>query len=242
METGRRRLAQLMAYWLRLSGLSARNLELVTDWAVGQSGWLGNDKISRVKGAKQDRGAGIRQLVAMGQLNTALWVCDTQGIQAAVARYGPFSQWGVHEEWLKGCRWLPAGDDPSHPLQFIDFAEVMIGVLELPYLAGIELPPAPPDHLSVALSDILNAAIMARGLTPRDGLRELLEAYPAKQRTRRTQLQDLILGATSWDRDQIEAELCAVAEALRLMRGLPVGGYGPGHLARELSEALPPSA
>jgi hypothetical protein len=242
MQRGRRDLAQLMAYWLRASGLAARNLQLLADWAVGERGWLGNDKISRVKGAKQDRGAGLRQLVAMGHLNTALWVADTQGVPAAVKRYGTFSAWGVKEEWLQGRRWLPACDDPTQPLQFADFAEVAVGAMDLPYLAGSDLPAAPPDRLSLALSDILNAAIAARGLGARDGLRELLAGYPVSDRSRQAQLQDVVLGSANWDRDEIEAELCAVAEALRVMRGLPVGGYGPGHLAQELSEALQQSA
>lgn len=238
METGRRQLAQLMTYWLRTSGLAARNLELVTDWAVGQSGWLANDKITRIRQAEQQRGAGLRQLVAMGEANQALHLADTQGMAAAVQRYGAFSKWGVKEAWLQGRRWLPADDDPTQPLLFEDFACVMVGQLQLPYLAGAALPPAPPDRLSLALSDLLNAAIVARGLTPRDGLRELLEGYPARERTRQAQLQDLVLGTADWPRDQIEAELCAVAESLRVMRGLPVGAYGPGRLAQELSEAL----
>jgi hypothetical protein len=242
MDRGRSALAQLLTYWLRTSGLAARNLELLTDWAVGERGWLGNDKITRIRQAEQQRGAGLRQLVAMGEVNQALHLVDTKGVPAAVARYGPFSGWGVKPEWLEGRRWLPADDDPAQPLLFEDFACVMTGQLQLPYLAGAALPPAPPDRLSVALSDLLNEAMTQRGLNARDGLRELMAAYSAKERGRRSQLQDLILGATSWDRDQIEAELCAVAEALRLMRGLPVGAYGPGHLAQELSAALPPSA
>jgi hypothetical protein len=242
MDRGRSALAQLLTYWLRTSGLAARNLELLTDWAVGERGWLGNDKITRIRKAEQQRGAGLRQLVAMGETNQALHLADTKGIQAAVARYGPFSQWGVREEWLQGRRWLPADDAPDQPLEFADFALVMVGSLPLSYLAGSDLPPAPPDRLSLALSDLLNAAMTDRGLNARDGLRELMAGYPASERGRRSQLQDLILGATGWDRDQIEAELCAVAEALRVMRGLPVGAYGPGHLAQELSAALPPSA
>jgi hypothetical protein len=178
----------------------------------------------------------------MGEVNQALHLADTQGVAAAVQRYGPFTKWGVKESWLDGRRWLPADDDPNQPLLYEDFACVMVGQLQLPYLAGGALPSAPPDRLSVALSDLLNEVMTQRGLNARDGIRELLAAYPTNERSRRSQLQDLILGATSWDRDQIEAELCAVAEALRVMRGLPVGRYGPGHLAQELSEALQQSA
>jgi hypothetical protein len=242
MDRGRSDLAQLLTYWLRTSGLAARNLELLTDWAVGERGWLANDKITRIRQAEQQRGAGLRQLVAMGEVNQALHLADTQGVAAAVQRYGPFTKWGVKESWLEGRRWLPADDDPSQPLLYEDFACVMVGQLQLPYLAGGALPSAPPDRLSVALSDLLNAAMTDRGLNARDGIRELLAAYPTNERSRRSQLQDLILGATSWDRDEIEAELCAVAEALRVMRRLPVGGYGPGHLAQELSEALQANA
>ena len=242
MEQGRRVLGQLLNYWLKTTGLSARKLAAITDWAVGEGKWLDSSIMTRIKLAQQQRGAGLRQLVAMGAVNELLWICDTHGVPAAIKAYGPHSAWNVREEWLVGRLWLPVPKNPADPLVFGDFAEVLVGQLSLPYLAAAALEPAEPDAISNRLSDLLNGVIQDRGLNARDGLRQLLEAYPSQDKARRGRLTELVLGSRRFDMDEIEAELYAISETIRALRDQPIGSYGPGELARELSADRPPSA
>jgi len=236
LEQGRHTLGRLMAYWVATSGLSARNLTNLASWAVGEP-WLDSSALTRIKNADKQHGASIRHLLAMGALNHALWICDNKGIPAAVARFGPFSRWDVKEPWLQGRRWLQVPDHPDEPMAFADFAEVMVGTLELPWLAGNGLAGTEPGAMCAALSDLLNEAIQAREWTARVGLEQLLAAYPVTTNAtaRRNRLAGLVLGTATMDLDELEAELVAIAEAVRIIREIPPDGYGPADLASELN-------
>jgi hypothetical protein len=66
------------------------------------------------------------------------------------------------------------------------------------------------------------------------GVRQLLAAYPAADEARRERFQSVILGQVRLTRDELQSELLAIAEAVRVMRGLPLGRYGPAELLAEL--------
>jgi hypothetical protein len=197
--------------------------------------------ISRIENDRLSRGCSLKQLLAFGAANGAIWSWQTEGVKAAWARYGPHTDWAVKSEWLDDAIWLPVPDDQTHPLEFADLAEVLVGRLELPYLGAVSLGHADAEAMSGRLSDLLNAAIATQALPPREGLAALMAAYPTRDPNRQSRLMALLMGSGRLSRDELESELYAMAETLRVLRDLPAGSYGPGDLAAELSKALPPS-
>jgi hypothetical protein len=229
----------LISYWRGRSQLSLNQMVAIAAWALGEAGWLDSAVLSRIENARQTRGASLKNLLAFDAINAAVHLWQTSGKQAALERYGPFSGWGVRDEWLDGAHWLPVPDQPQHPLEFSDLAEVLVGRLtELPYLGRVVLRDSDDGEvLSARLSDLLNAALAAKGLAPRDATAALLDVYPSRDETRRSRLVALLMGTDQLTRDEIAEEIYALSEALRQLRGLPMGGYGPEDLAAELSRA-----
>ncbi len=66
------------------------------------------------------------------------------------------------------------------------------------------------------------------------GVRGLLAAYPAADEARRERFRGVILGEQQLTRDELQEELLAIAEAVRTLRELPIGSYGPAELLAEL--------
>ena len=242
LEQGHLAFGALIAYWRGRSKLSGNQLVALSNWSVGERNWLDPAVVSRIENGRQARGASLRNLLAFDAINAAIHLWQTRGKQAAWDRFGLHSGWGVRDEWVDGALWLPVPDQPQHPLEFSDFAEVLVGRLELPYLSTASLGDGDAQQLSSRLSDLLNAATAALGLSPRDAVQALLAAYPSKDQGRQGRLVAVALGTDRLSRDELEAELYALAETIRTLRQLEPGSYGPGHLAQELSAGLPASA
>ena len=209
-------------------------------WGLGEKSWLDSAVISRIENGRQARGCSLKNLLAFEVANLAIHLWQTQGKEACWERFGPHTVWGVRDQWLDEAIWLPVPDQPQEPMEFADFAEVLIGRLQVPYLGTVALGDGDAEAMSARLSDLLNAAIAAQGLSPREAMRELLASYPTKDPDRQSRLMAVALGTGELTREELEAELYALAETLRALRELPPGSYGPGELARELSE--PPAA
>lgn len=230
-EQGRSHLAGLINYWLRRGGLSHRQLAQIADWGLGESGWLTSTQISHLRNRNMARGATARNLEGLAGANQAIWLWQTKGPEHAVKALGPFSAWQVQERWLDDAIWLPV-DDSIEPLGYADFAEINAGRLQLSYMDGQSLSDTESDDLSQRLSDLLNS--LAAGGTPAEGFARILAAYPLEDQARRDRLRDLLLGAI-WSRQELEAELYALAVTVATLRGLPVSSYGPADLHAELS-------
>lgn len=231
----------LVSYWRGRSELSGSQLSTIAAYGLGQNGWLDSSIVSRIENARQTRGCSLKNLLAFDAANQVLWTWQTEGQQAVWARWGPHTVWGVREHWLQEAIWLPVADQPQLPLEFEDFAAVLVGRTELPYLGIATLGQGDSQEMSDRLSDLLNALLTATGLGPREALKALLLAYPTKDPDRQSRLMALVMGSGSLSRDELEAELYALAEAIRSLRDLSPGGYGPGDLARELSADQLPS-
>lgn len=228
----------LIRYWRGRSRLSGAQLEAIADWGLGERGWLNTGVLSRIERATQTRGCGLKHLLAFDAANAAIHTWQVRGRQEAWARFGPHTVWGVRDEWLDEAIWLPAPDHPDEAMEFADFAEVLVGRMEVPYLGNVVLRDGDAEAMSSRLSDLLNEAIGDRGLSPRQAMKTLLAAYPTKDSDRQSRLIALVMGSGGLSRDELEAELYAVSEALRDLRGLTPGSYGPGDLAAELSSDL----
>lgn len=241
-EDGVRTLAALLNSWLGRSGLSHDQLVAICAWGLNERGVIDSAVISRVRNGKQARGASWKHLDALAAANRAVWLWQTRGQQGAWAELGPQGGWGVRPEWLDDACWLPNPEHEDQPLAFRDFAEVLAGYMDLPYLSTPALSPADARRISDALGHLLEATIAERGWGPREGVRRLLEAYPVEDQARQRRLRGVIVGDASLNREELEAELHAIAEMIRAVRGLRPGSYGPAELRAELSSAprLPP--
>lgn len=232
LEQGDHWLREALSYWLTSSGLTTRQMATIASWGIGEAGVLGHSIISRLINRKI--GASLRSLIGMEACNRAIWLWQTQGQDTAWAQLGPHMAWKIDAGWLNEAIWLPVPDDEKHPLDLGDFVDVLVGRLELPYLGNRLLLPGNHRQTVDQLPKLLDATIVAAGLSPMVGVRQLLAAYPAADEARRERFRSVILGEVQLTRDELQDELLAVAEAVRVLRGLPLGSYGPAQLLAEL--------
>jgi hypothetical protein len=237
---GTEQLAALLNHWLGRSGMSHDQLVAIAAWGLGEQGIFDSTAISRIRNSRQVRGANWRHLDALAAANEAIYLWQTGGERKAWAKLGPHSGWGIRDQWLDDGYWLPHPDHPDRPLRFADMAEVLAGYLDLPYLNAASLSPAEARRMSDGLSALLEELIVERGWGPKRGSEELIEAYPVEDKARQRRLKALIVGDTTLSREELEAELHAIAEMIRVVRGLRPGSYGPDQLRAELLSAPPP--
>lgn len=227
-------LASLLNYWLGSSGMSHDQLVAIAAWGIGEAGMLDSTVISRIRNAKQTRGASLRHLDAMAAANYAIWSWKTQGPEAARTVMGPHSAWGIRDAWLDDATWLPDPEDATDPLDFAGFAGVLAGHLELPYVTQPLLSPGDASRLSTGLEHLLEGLIADKGWGPREATRELLSVYPANDSARQQRLRGVIVGSIHLSRDELDSEIYALAEMIRVVRGLKPGSYGAAQLKQEL--------
>lgn len=233
LHQGYQQFAALITYWLRRAHLSGAQLPMIAAWALGEQGWLDSSKVSRIRNSRLTRGCSLQNLMAFGAANEAIWLWQTRGKEACWERHGPHTIWGIKDIWMDGAAWLHVPDQPTLPLEFADFAEVLVGLLDLPYLGAAEVPPDDIGALSSKLRDLLAEPLASHA--PNDRARVLLDAYPSRDANRQSRLIGLVLAGGILTRGELESELFALAEVLRTLRGLPEGSYGPSELTRELA-------
>jgi hypothetical protein len=237
-QAGILHMAALMNHWLGRSRLSHDQMVKIVSWGLGELGGIDGGMISRMKNAKQVRGASWKHLDALAAANVAIWLWQEKGPEAARAELGPPSSWSIRDEWLDNAVWLPLPDEPDQPLRFAAWAEVLAGYRVLQYLATANLTPNEARQASDRLAELLEATIAERGWGPREAIRQLLEAYNVSDKARQRRLQGLIVGELQLSREELEAEMHALAEMLRVVRGLKV--YGQPELRAELLSDRPP--
>lgn len=230
-ERGTQSLAALFNYWFaRSPNVGHRPLAAIIHWSINEATGFDSGILSRIRNGKQTRGAGLMHLDAFAQANRAIWVWHTQGEQAALREYGPFSSFGVQPEWLPDASWLPKADDPTQPLDLGDFANLLAGRLELPYLNG-KLSAGQAKRANDRLAELLDNLAAEQGWGPREAMKRFAEAYPPTDHARVHRLRELLMGE-QLSQAELELELAALAEMIRQVRG--VTSYGPGDLQQEL--------
>jgi hypothetical protein len=229
---GAQALGALMTYWLSRGGMAHEDLAEICDWGMGERCTLHGAALSRIRNGSQPRGAGLQHLDAMAQGNEAIWTWQTRGEKAAIQQYGPFSGWGVEQETLDRTIWLPRPDDEREPLDLGDLAMVVAGRMVLPYLhAGISSP-GQAALMNDGLLAVLDQIAMEREWSPRRALREFAAAYPGGDTARNHRLKLLVMGEVTLNADELEGELAALAEMIRVVRGVEV--FTPADLREEL--------
>jgi hypothetical protein len=233
-ERGVAALSALVNYWLGSSGMSHDRLAAIADWAMGERGMLNTTVLSRIRNAKQAHGASIKNLDAMAAANQAIWRWQSEGQHAIFAELGPCNAWGIPEKWLNDAIWLPSPKREGEALDFADFAAVLVGRLELPYLAPTQLSSADARRLNDGLGRLLEKLISERKWRFREAISQLLDAYPANDAARRHRLRSIIIGDLRLSKDELEGELYPLAQMVRVVRCLGEERYGQKELILEL--------
>jgi hypothetical protein len=229
-ERGVQQLAAAMTYWLA-HNLSQDKMAALLHWAYGEKSGFDGGTFSRIKNAKQPRGAGLRHLDALAETNRAIWTWQTQGEREAIREFGLYSEHGVRPEWVADTIWLPKPYDETQPLDLGDFANLVMGRLELPYVGG-HLTQSQARRANERLIDLLDDLAADKGWGPREALREFLAAYPAAtNNVRQARLKELLMGEPL-SHKELESELAALAEMVRQVRGLE--SFTPAQLQAEL--------
>jgi hypothetical protein len=232
LEQGDHWIRQAVAYWVERNTSSLREMAAIAHWGLGERVSFSHSIISRIANGKL--GISLPPLVCMEALNRAVWLWHTKGAEVACAELGPPSAYKLSDAAIEGTIWLPVPGEEHHPLDLMDLVAVWAGRLELPYLGQRLLLPGEQRNVAEKLPALLDATIVAAGLSPMVGVRQLLAAYPAADEARRERFRSVILGELQLTRDELQDELLAVAEAIRVLRGLPLGSYGPAQLLAEL--------
>jgi hypothetical protein len=231
-EKGVQALASLMNYWLATT--SHDKLAAILRWGYGEPTGLDGGSLSRIRNAKQNRGAGIKHLDAMAEANRAIWLWK-QDPDAAIQEFGPHSSFDVKAEWLDEICWLPAPEpNEDQPLDLGDLAMLLMSRLELPYLGAKLLSPAKLCRMAEQFAQLLEDESSERSWGPREATQRLLAAYPSTDPGRRRRLKELLMGGEI-SVSELELELAAFAEMLRSIRRLD--SYTPAELQEELLSA-----
>ena len=238
LRQGEAAAAAMVRWWAARSDVTHAQMGAIASWGMGARSTLSKTAINRIANGK--RGFSVDNLLGLEGLNRAIHLWQTAGQSGAWEVLGPHTAWEIRPHWLDGCIWLHHPDDEVRPLTLCDFLHVLVGRLQLPYVTAGAAETEPPG-LAQHLSDLLNAAIVAEGLTARDGVRRLLSGYPVEDPNRQARFREVILGDDVFDDDELAVELFAVAHALRTLRAQPVGTYGPEDLARELQAMTAPA-
>jgi hypothetical protein len=234
-DRGVQALASLMNYWLATT--SHDKLAAILRWGYGEPTGLDGGSLSRIRNAKQNRGAGIKHLDAMAEANRAIWIWKRDP-EAAIRAFGPHSRWDVKAEWLDEICWLPApAPNEDQPLDLGDLAMLLMSRLELPYLGGQLLSPAKLGRMTERFAQLLEDESTERNWGPREAVQKFLAAYPSDDPGRQRRLKDMLMGGEI-SGTELEMELAAFAEMLRLIRGLD--SFTPADLQDELLSARRP--
>jgi hypothetical protein len=229
-ERGVQQLAAAVTYWLA-HNLSQDKMAALLHWAYGEKSGFDGGTFSRIKNAKQSRGAGLRHLDALSETNRAIFVFQTISEREAIRQFGLYSEHGVRPEWVADTIWLPKPYDETQPLDLGDFANLVMGRLELPYVGG-HLTQSQARRANERLIDLLDDLAADKGWGPREALREFLAAYPASSNNvRQARLKELLMGEPL-SHKELESELAALAEMVRQVRGLET--FTPAQLQAEL--------
>jgi hypothetical protein len=228
-EKGVQTLAALMNYWLATS--SHDKLAAILRWGYGEPTGLDGGSLSRIRNAKQNRGAGIKHLDAMAEANRAIWMWKRDPA-AAIRAFGPHSSFEVKAEWLDEICWLPAPEpNEDQPLDLGDLAMLLMSRLELPYLGGQLLSPAKLNKMTERFAQLLEDESSDRGWGPREATQRFAAAYPGTDPGRQRRLKELLMGGEI-SATELELELAAFAEMLRSIRG--IDSFTPADLQQEL--------
>jgi len=232
-DKGVQALASLLNYWLATS--SHDKLAAILRWGFGEPTGLDGGALSRIRNAKQNRGAGLKHLDAIAEANRAIWTWKRDP-EAAIREFGPHSSWKVEAEWLDDICWLPApAPNEDQPLDLGDLAMLLMSRLELPYLGGQMLSPAKLGRMSERFVELLEQEASERGWGPREAVARFSEAYPSSDPGRQRKLREVLSGMAEISANELELEMAAFAEMLRAIRGLR--SFGPADLQAELMSA-----
>ncbi len=146
-STTREPIAATLNWWIGRSSFTHRRLEKLSNWTMGERNCLSSTQISHLRNVAV-REPNYLNLDAISVVNRAVWTWQTKGQRPCVEQWGPYSSHGVDPAWLDEAAWLSHPDEPTSPLDYGDWAEIVAGYLELPYLDAVNLSPSEAQDLS----------------------------------------------------------------------------------------------
>jgi hypothetical protein len=117
---------------------------------------------------------------------------------------------------------------------------VVAGRLLLPYLNAGIASPSQAQVMNDQLAVLLDEIALEHGWSPRAALRHFADAYPAQDTARQQRLKLVVMGDQRLMADELEGELPALAEMIRVVRGLEV--FTPAELEQELLSGSRPES
>lgn len=233
-ELGRSHFANTLNWWMIRCGISHAQLGSIADWAMREDGTLISSQISHLRNANI-RNPSLLAFDALGAANQAIWLWRTAGSEVAIKQFGTSGLEPPTAELLDRIDWLPQPEQPDQPLRFAQWCELFCGLLQLPYVDRVVVPPQEARQLSDELGRLLDQLVSETGMGMREGMAEILKLYPVADSNRINRLRGVILGHEHYNHSQVEEELFAISELVAQLRGLPDGQYGPRELYAELT-------
>lgn len=230
---GKAHIGHVVNYWLAKSNLTARQMGRIADWGLDERGWLHDSKLSQIRRNAFTRALPMRYLDALGCANEAIWLWQCKGEQAAIAKLGPPEKDRVKAAWLTQAIWLPHPEYPTEPLSPTDWFDIATGHLELPCVASPVLSPSEGPQLTDELCRLLLSLVASE--SQRDQIRHLVRLYSVPEKERRDRFASVLIGATTYDSDEMEQELYAMSAIVASLRDLSAKDYGPAELYSELT-------
>ncbi|WP_156796714.1 hypothetical protein [Cyanobium sp. PCC 7001] len=230
---GKEHLASVLNWWLGRSGLSIRRLSALADWACGEDGILIHSQVSHLRNGNIKK-PGLTNLDSFYEINVAIYRWQVEGASECHRLYGPHKPFGIDDAWLDDSTWLHHPERHKEPLRFGDWAELAVGLLQLPYVGDLNLSPSEARDLSERLATMLDDLACATGLGIRSGLDAVLAAYPAKDPGRRKKLRAVITGQANYEVDELGIELADIAIAVAALRRKPPKSITASSLHAEL--------
>lgn len=200
---------------------------------MDERGWLADSKIAELRRNRFSRPLSTSYCDALGAANQAIWLWQVKGQDQAIAKLGLPETYKVRRDWLDGAHWLAHPEYADEALTPADWFEIAAGHLDLDYVQSPVLAPNEGPQISEELCQLLLSLVP--DLATRDRLRTVMRAYPVSDTNRRERLGSVLMGITSYSSEDFEAELYALSQIVRHLRGLTARDYGPVELYSELT-------
>jgi hypothetical protein len=224
-----------MNWWMQRLGFTHAMATALAAWVCGDSSWLQGSQLSHLRNGRM-RTPQLKLFEGLAAFNGAIALWRLEGSAACVRAWGPLPSQAPPPSAMDSALflWHPSQGEET-PLVFHDFCDLFVGYLQLPYVDQGGLSPGQSRTISDRIGQELDQWLIGQGGI-RQGMAQLLEAYPVSSSARRQKLRQVILGLESYSPAELDEELFALGELFTVVRGTALSG---SELYAELAAAPP---